>query len=400
MLAGIESFSTSNPGEADMTYIDGFVLAVPTASKQKFIDHANKADSVFMEMGALRILECWGDDVPDGKQTDFRRAVQAKPDETIAFSWIEWPDKATRDAAFATMEARMKDDDRMNPDKNPMPFDGARMIFGGFTPVVTLEQPRTNKPGDYIWYELLTSDAAAAQSFYAGVLGWRFTDSGQPDMDYRIISAGTDAIGGLMEITEDMAGHGARPTWLGYIAVEDVDATVAEIGKRGGKTHMAAMDIPMVGRIAMVADPHGAPFYVMRPSGEGKSLAFADDCPRVGHCAWNELSTPDQPAAWAFYGALFGWKQDGEMDMGPMGKYQFIRHGTVIGAMMPAMPDAGPPRWTQYFRVADIDAAKTAVEAGGGRVFHGPDEIPGGDFAMQCVDPLGAPFGLVGARRA
>src|SRR3546814_4785013 len=111
-------------------------------------------DSVFMEMGAVRILECWGDDVPDGKQTDFRRAVQAKEDETVVFSWIEWPDKATRDAAMAQMGERMKTDDRFNPEKNPMPFDGMRMIFGGFTPVVTLEKPKSNKPGDYIWYEL------------------------------------------------------------------------------------------------------------------------------------------------------------------------------------------------------------------------------------------------------
>jgi uncharacterized protein len=382
-----------------MTYIDGFVIAVPTASKQRFIDHATTADSVFLEMGALRILECWGDDVPDGKQTDFRRAVQAKEDETVVFSWVEWPDKATRDAAFAQMEERMKTDDRINPEKNPMPFDGKRMIFGGFTPVVTLEKPQTNKPGDYIWYELLTTDAEAAQIFYAGVLGWTFADSGQTEMDYRIVNAGPHSVGGLMAITQDMAGHGARPTWLGYIAVDDVDATVAEVEKRGGSVQMPAMDIPMVGRIATVADPQGAPFYVMRPTGEGKSLAFADDRPRPGHCAWNELLTPDQPASWAFYGELFGWKQDGEMDMGPMGKYQFIRHGTVIGAMMPATAEMGPPRWNQYFRVEDIDTAKAAVEAGGGSVLHGPHEIPGGDFAMNCVDPQGAPFGLVGSRR-
>jgi uncharacterized protein YbaA (DUF1428 family) len=124
-----------------MTYIDGFVIAVPTANKQKFIDHANLGDSVFMELGAARILECWGDAVPDGKQTDFRRAVEAKEDETVVFSWVEWPDKATRDRAMAQMEERMKTDDRMNPEKNPMPFDGMRMIYGGFAPVVTLERP-------------------------------------------------------------------------------------------------------------------------------------------------------------------------------------------------------------------------------------------------------------------
>ena len=121
-----------------MTYIDGFVIAVPTANRQKFIDHANLGDSVFMELGAVRILECWGDDVPDGKQTDFRRAVQAKDDESVVFSWIEWPDKATRDAAMRRMDELMKTDDRFDPEKNPMPFDGKRMIFGGFAPVVEL----------------------------------------------------------------------------------------------------------------------------------------------------------------------------------------------------------------------------------------------------------------------
>ncbi len=121
-----------------MSYIDGFVIAVPTANRQKFIDHANKGDSVFMELGAVRVLECWGDDVPDGKQTDFRRAVQAKDDETVVFSWIEWPDKPTRDAAMGKMDSLMKTDDRFSPEKNPMPFDAKRMIFGGFAPVVTL----------------------------------------------------------------------------------------------------------------------------------------------------------------------------------------------------------------------------------------------------------------------
>jgi uncharacterized protein YbaA (DUF1428 family) len=122
-----------------MTYIDGFVIAVPTANKQKFIDHAKSAGSLFVDLGATRILECWGDDVPDGKLTDFHKAVQGKEDETVVFSWIEWPDKATRDAAMGRMGELMKTDDRFNPEKNPMPFDGKRMIFGGFSPVVTLK---------------------------------------------------------------------------------------------------------------------------------------------------------------------------------------------------------------------------------------------------------------------
>lgn len=382
-----------------MTYIDGFVIAAPTANKQQFIDHATLVDTVFMELGALRILECWGEDVPDGKRTDFRRAVQATADETVVFSWVEWPDKATRNAAMAKMEALMKSDARFDPQKNPIPFDGARMIFGGFTPLVVLEKPKSNKPGDYIWYEVQTTNPDAAQAFYGQVLGWTFSDSGQADMDYRIITAGENAIGGLMPISADMAQHGARPIWLGYINVDDVDATVADIEKRGGRVQMPAMDIPMVGRIAMVADPFGTPFYVMKPQGAGKSVAFADDQPRVGHCAWNELRTPDLAAAWTFYGELFGWAPDGEMDMGGLGKYQFIRHGGMIGAMMRNGDGMGPPCWTQYFRVEDIDAAKAAVEAGGGKVVRGPQDIPGGQFSMDCADPMGAAFGLVGARR-
>ena len=121
-----------------MSYIDGFVIAVPTANKQKFIDHARHFDAMFTELGATRIVECWGDDVKAGKVTDFRRAVDAKDDEAVAFSWVEWPDKATRDSAMSKMEDLMKTDPRWDPEKNPMPFDGKRMIYGGFEPVVEL----------------------------------------------------------------------------------------------------------------------------------------------------------------------------------------------------------------------------------------------------------------------
>ncbi len=115
-----------------MSYIDGFVIAVPTANKQVFIDHAKRVDQFFLEFGATEVIEGWGDDVPQGKMTDFRRAVQATDDESVAFSWIIWPDKATRDTAMKKMET----DERMMAE--PMPFDGKRMIFGGFIPVVEL----------------------------------------------------------------------------------------------------------------------------------------------------------------------------------------------------------------------------------------------------------------------
>jgi len=117
-----------------MSYIDGFVIAVPKGNKEKFIDHAKRGDSVFVEYGASRVLECWGDDVKEGKLTDFRRAVQAKEDEVVVFSWIEWPDKSTRDTAMP----KVMKDPRMTAESNPMPFDGKRLIFGGFSPVVEL----------------------------------------------------------------------------------------------------------------------------------------------------------------------------------------------------------------------------------------------------------------------
>lgn len=117
-----------------MAYIDGFVIAVPTANKEKFLDHARTFDKLFLEFGATRVVEGWGDDVAKGKQTDFYRAVQATDDESIVFSWVEWPDKATRDAGVK----KMMDDPRMDPKANPMPFDGMRMIMGGFEAVLTL----------------------------------------------------------------------------------------------------------------------------------------------------------------------------------------------------------------------------------------------------------------------
>ena len=113
-----------------MAYYDGFVIPVPTADRAKFIEHAERMDKVFLEFGARQVVEAWGDDIAPGKVTDFRRAVEAKDDESVAFSWVEWPDKATRDAAFKKMEA---DEAMMN---EPMPFDGKRMIFGGFEPMV------------------------------------------------------------------------------------------------------------------------------------------------------------------------------------------------------------------------------------------------------------------------
>ena len=115
-----------------MIYVDGFVAAVPTANKAKYIEHAERAAPVFREYGALKTVECWGDDVPDGEMTSFPMAVRCKPDETVVFSWILWPSREVRNAAMEKIMA----DERLDPDRNPMPFDGLRLIYGGFEMVV------------------------------------------------------------------------------------------------------------------------------------------------------------------------------------------------------------------------------------------------------------------------
>jgi uncharacterized protein YbaA (DUF1428 family) len=117
-----------------MSYVDGFVLAVPTANQETYRKHAQAAAVVFKEHGALKVVECWGDDVPEGKVTSFPMAVKCQPDETVVFSWIVWPSRAVRDQAMEKVMA----DPRLQPDQNPMPFDGQRLIYGGFEMIVEL----------------------------------------------------------------------------------------------------------------------------------------------------------------------------------------------------------------------------------------------------------------------
>lgn len=254
-----------------------------------------------------------------------------------------------------------------------------------------------NRHGDFIWYELLTTDPDAAGAFYGSVMGWQVGDSGQSEMDYRQFAIDGTHVGGMMALPPGATAMGMRPGWLGYIGVDDVDASVASIAAAGGAIHMPARDISGVGRFAMLADPQGIPFYVMRGSVEGTSSAFASN--DVGHCSWNELATSDPAAALAFYRAQFGWEKGDAMPMGDMGDYQFIKQaGVTIGAMMQHQPLGPPPRWTFYFRVADIDAASERTRAAGGQILHGPAEVPGGDHIILGADPQGGMFALVGRR--
>ncbi|WP_420142546.1 VOC family protein [Sphingomonas sp.] len=250
-----------------------------------------------------------------------------------------------------------------------------------------------NPHGWPIWYELVTADAEAAAAFYQPIFGWSIGPKPAGDVDYRMIDTGHGHVGGLLSLTDTMAGACAKPGWLFYVGVDDVDAAAATAADLGGTILKAPRDLPDVGRFALVADPQGVPFYVMRGAVEGASTAY--DRMGMGKGSWNELATPDQPAANAFYAALFGWDFPDRMPMGEMGDYIFLAAaGQIIGATMPRQP-GGPAGWQFYFRVPDIDAAAEQVRAGGGAVHFGPQEVPGGERVIVASDPHGVMFGAV-----
>lgn len=262
-----------------------------------------------------------------------------------------------------------------------------------------------NKHGDFVWYELQTSDIDAAKLFYGPLLGWQFSLSSATAPRYETCLAQDDQtqqtheVGGILELTSDMQEGGCSPAWLGYIEVEDITQAVTSLTEAGGKLLMPVKTLEHVGNICVVSDPQGVPFYLICSSSPKHSLAFAYDRPRIGHCAWNELVTSDKDAAWTFYQSQFGWAQDGSMDMGDMGSYDFIRHRNMIGAMMNIPAPGLPPFWNFYFRVADIDTAVKYITDNSGTITQEPMEIPGGEFVISAQDPQGANFQLIGSRK-
>lgn len=251
--------------------------------------------------------------------------------------------------------------------------------------------------GYFVWYELMTTDTAAAEEFYTDVVGWTAQDAPMAGMDYTLFSAGEAMIGGLMALPPGAASMGMPPSWLGYIGVDDVDGAVAEVERLGGKLLKAPMDIPEVGRFAVVADPQGAAFAVFKPSYEGgPELGLG----KPGHVGWHELFAADAPAVWPFYEALFGWRRGEAHDMGPMGVYQlFGAGGPDFGGMMTKPPFLPVPFWQFYIGVTALDAAVARATAGGGTLLNGPMQVPGGAWIAQMKDPQGAAFCLLSNQR-
>lgn len=253
-----------------------------------------------------------------------------------------------------------------------------------------------DEQSSFVWCELMTTDVAAAKAFYADVVGWNIHDVPMPGMTYTLLSLGDTQIAGLMALPKEACDAGMRPAWVGYMGVGDVDAAAAKVQQLGGNILGPPVDIPGVGRFAMITDPQGAPFNLFKPASAGERVVSNEP----GYVGWHELHTNDWPKAFDFYAKLFGWLKGESFDMGPMGTYQIFKiGGLAIGGMFNS-PGAQAARfWLYYFNVGDIDAAAKRVADGGGKIAHGPNQVPGGSWILQAVDPQGAAFALLGSRK-
>jgi predicted enzyme related to lactoylglutathione lyase len=250
----------------------------------------------------------------------------------------------------------------------------------------------------FFWYDIMTTDTAAARKFYAEVLGWGTQEPTQAAGPYTVFTVDGRGVAGLMPIPDDARASGARPIWMGYVAVDDVDGAAARLAAQGGRVHRAPIEIPGIIRFAVVADPQGAGFLIAK--------GLTPDAPpplppgTVGTVGWRELLAQDWQAAFPFYAAMFGWTKADAVDMGPMGIYQLFAAGdAAIGGMMTKPAAVPTPHWAYYFNVAAIDAAAARVTAGAGSIVNGPHQVPGGQWIVQCTDPQGAFFALVAPHR-
>jgi len=251
-----------------------------------------------------------------------------------------------------------------------------------------------DQPARFAWYELLTTDVAAASDFYGKVVGWGAADASTPELAYTMLTAGEVPVGGLMDLPEEGRRHGATPRWLGYVAVDDIDATASQIRRRGGAVLLPPTD-SNIGRVSVVADPQKATFALVEGLTYGPQQPGGLD--ELGHVGWHELLAQDRSRIFDFYGELFDWQKDsGETDAADF--YQlFSSAGQTIGGMLTKLPSVPQPCWLYYFNVDDIGAAARRVNSGGGRILQGPIELPDGCWIARCVDPQGALFARQGA---
>jgi predicted enzyme related to lactoylglutathione lyase len=243
--------------------------------------------------------------------------------------------------------------------------------------------------GRIVWHELLTSDPKAAMAFYTHVVGW----TTQPwENDYTMWVGSQGPLGGTMALPEPAKKMGAPPHWTSHVEVVDVDATVAEVKKLGGRIYVEPQDVPKVGRFAVIGDPQGASISIMSAA----SPMTPHDSTKPGEFCWAELMTTNHEAAFRFYSDLFGWEKLSDFDMGAMGKYLLWgKGGKQLGGMFTKSKDMPmPAAWLYYIQVADLDAAVERAKSKGAKLLNGPMEVPGGARIAQLMDPQGAAFAL------
>ena len=249
--------------------------------------------------------------------------------------------------------------------------------------------------GDFVWYDVMTTDVEAAEKFYANVVGWQMRDSGMPGQRYTLIMDGEQQIGGIMPIPAE--AEGVPPAWMGYVGVADLDGKARQLVELGGTVHRGPQDIPGVGRFAVVGDPQGAGFLLFEPApGSAQVPAQLMAYKSIG---WRELHAGDFDSVWPFYERLFGWRKVDAHDMGAFVYQTFATDGEMaIGGMMTKMPDAPHPFWAYYISVENIDAAVKRARENGGTALMEPHQVPGGMFICSMRDPQGAHFSLIGPR--
>jgi uncharacterized protein len=257
-----------------------------------------------------------------------------------------------------------------------------------------------NSHGRFVWYELMTTNMESAKAFYANVMGWSARDASPPGPAYSLFTIGDSPIAGVMSVPEDARTTRVPAHWIGYVGVDDVNATVSRTKQLGGTVRVPPADVPGISRFSVVADPQMATFGLVRglKSGQAQSAELA----APGRVGWHELLAADWEKAFAFYGELFGW-QKADSHIGVMGTYQeFSARGETLGGMFTKPPTLPLPFWLYYFNIDDVLAAAKRVEAGGGQILYGPTAVPGGALIVHCTDPQGAIFGLLdkGSRKA
>ena len=255
---------------------------------------------------------------------------------------------------------------------------------------------QVNSHGGFVWYELMTTDIAAAKAFYAKVVGWGVADASMPGMAYALFTVKGASVAGLMDLPPAAKAIGEKSSWLGYVAVDDVDAAADRVKRLGGAVHVPPRNIGKISRFSLVADPQLGTLALLQwlsPRTEP-----AADPGESGRIRWHELHAADRDKAFAFYAELFGWQKVDSEAEAPDDYQVFSAAGQAIGGMLTKPPTAPIPFWLYYFNTGDVDAAMARVKAGGGRIVNGPLEVSGGGFMAQCTDPQGAAFGLVGSR--